>query len=607
MMRNKRPWIAAFALSLAGCGVGDSQPDTLAKAPQSIDQQMVSKLAIPLEEVPREFHRRAAQLLEDVRGSESAPTWETAILSPSVQPLYRPDMTSVAYYEFRVLVRQQPMGFIIVSAGDHDFPIAHWNFQGLSPTETLLQKAGSTATTFYKVDSLSYVAESPGGEMLANIGGLPNRIIGQDPSWLDRTFTPTDVQWVPTVGVADDSAATSGVVREEVSGPRIPTESIKLTGWSSWKELKTYYRESYGTMAESLRRQAAEEWETERLAQEPGEGLVVGSPLELALLYPQARFQLSGEGAQVVRPELVTTPSGSQLLVLTAFDATPGTETPLMVTLSYGNGVVETHRFVVLAREDVGTTQEPEADGSKSAASEGVHWTEMGQLGAWSPWTQYFAGTHDQQRLYGQISAGTSPNSSSCASGCGATAWAMLFGWGDKQAALGNAPWPKRWGMYRVNGGYGSNATAPVNQDTGVRNMTWEVRNRVNTFCFNGQGATAPWNMSNANGYLTNRSGATVSTHYNILGIHETRLRNKASSSIKDRKVPAIIGTGWLTHYPLAYGYRWRSRTVRKCVLFVCWNKTETQRNFYVNQGWYGNDNGWVGSGTWFAGQLYAN
>jgi hypothetical protein len=330
--------------------------------------------------------------------------------------------------------------------------------------------------------------------------------------------------------------------------------------------------------------------------------------MELALLYPQAEFQLAGAGAQMVRAERVTTPSGGQMLVLTAFTATPGVEQPLTVTLTYANSVAETLSLMVLAREDVETNQEPQSEGSRSAASEGVHWTELGALGTWSPWTQYFAGTHSNQRLYGQMSSGTGPNNSSCYSGCGATSWAMLFGWGDFQASVGHPTWTKRWGLYRVNGGYGSNAVAPSSMDPGVRNMTWEVRNRVDTFCniFNDSGATAPWNMSDASGYLKNRSGATLSTHYNVLGIHETRLREKARNSIRDRKVPAIIGTGWLTHYPLAYGYRWRSRVVKKCFIF-CWHETEYQRNFYVNQGWSGNSNGWVSSGTWFAGQLYAN
>lgn len=136
--------------------------------------------------------------------------------------------------------------------------------------------------------------------------------------------------------------------------------------------------------------------------------------------------------------------------------------------------------------------------------------------------------------------------------------------------------------------------------------MTWNIRNRIGTFCITGSGATFPWDMSQASGYLSGRTGASLSTHYNVFGVHETRLREKARDSIRDRKVPAIIGTGWLKHYPLAYGYRWRSRTVRKCFIF-CWNETEYQRQFYVNQGWGGSGNSWVSAGTWFAGQLYAN
>jgi hypothetical protein len=292
--------------------------------------------------------------------------------------------------------------------------------------------------------------------------------------------------------------------------------------------------------------------------------------------------------------------------VLTAFSAKPGTELPLTVDVRYGNGTAESLRFIILAREDV---SQPKASTSKSDGSESVHWADLGTLGTWSPWYNSFAGTHGDQRLYGQMASGTGPNTSSCYSGCGATAWSMLFGWGDLQASLGSSTWAKRWGMYRANGGYGADAVAPVLMDTGVRNMAWELRNHIDTFCnpFTDSGATAPWDMDEANDYLKNRSGATVSTHYNILGIHETRLREKARDSIKDRKVPAIIGTGWLTHYPLAYGYRFRNRTVKTCLLFICWTDTEYQRSFYVNQGHSGYGNGWVGASTWFAGELNPN
>jgi hypothetical protein len=136
-----------------------------------------------------------------------------------------------------------------------------------------------------------------------------------------------------------------------------------------------------------------------------------------------------------------------------------------------------------------------------------------------------------------------------------------------------------------------------------VNNMTWEIRNDVGTFCAFGQGATEPWNMHKASGYLSGRSTIKLYTHYNAFGIHEDRLRNRARDSIITHKTPAIIGTGWLAHYPLAYGYRTRSR--QRCIpLFGCW--TERQHQFYLNQGQGENNsgNGWVSTGTWFAGEI---
>ena len=89
------------------------------------------------------------------------------------------------------------------------------------------------------------------------------------------------------------------------------------------------------------------------------------------------------------------------------------------------------------------------------------------------------------------------------------------------------------------------------------------------------------------------------------LGICEDGLRDKAIASIVNRHTPAIIGTGWLSHYPLAFGYATQQRTVRKCFIF-CWDETVTDRFFYVNQGWGGGGAGdWVEASTWFCGQLY--
>jgi hypothetical protein len=146
------------------------------------------------------------------------------------------------------------------------------------------------------------------------------------------------------------------------------------------------------------------------------------------------------------------------------------------------------------------------------------------------------------QRLYHQIAAGIPPNTSSCWSGCGATGWSMLFGWADFQAANGNSYWAPRWGLYRANSGTGMDAVAPRNQDAGVANMTWEIRNDIQTFCILGNGATWPWKMVDASNYLAGRTGTSLSTYYNVFGITQHSIRRRVADSIIDRGTPAVIG-----------------------------------------------------------------
>jgi hypothetical protein len=158
-------------------------------------------------------------------------------------------------------------------------------------------------------------------------------------------------------------------------------------------------------------------------------------------------------------------------------------------------------------------------------------------------------------------------------------------------------------GIYREDGGRGDISVAPLHMDNGVRNMIKEIRNHIDTFCISGSGATFPWNMISSIKYLNGRTGTRLRTRYNSLGFSRSSCRKRARNAIRDRKTPAIIGTGWLKHYPLAYGYAWRKRTVRKCFIF-CWNTTVYDRYFYVNQGWGGSGNEWVSASTWFAGEI---
>ena len=202
------------------------------------------------------------------------------------------------------------------------------------------------------------------------------------------------------------------------------------------------------------------------------------------------------------------------------------------------------------------------------------------------------------QPRYNQYSYG------GCQIGCGPVAWTMLFGWADRQAGTGNAYWAPRNGLYRQNGGYGPDVVAPTGQDQGIRNVIQEIRGYVGTFCIFDSGATWPWEMVDAWHYLTGRSGTYLRAGWNDFGISRDWLRDRARDSIKFRSTPAVIGTGWLSHYPMAYGYAYQERTVRYCFLW-CWTDTVYDRWFYVNQGWGGAGNEWVSASTWFAGEIF--
>lgn len=586
--------------------------------PQTWQTAVLSNSPCPFtqnpQDVPQSIYRRAAQHLEDMRGSPLAPGWEQAQLG-QVRPLFRPDVSGPAYYEFLVqslaspglqaTSAMTPAGFIILSAGEHDFPIAHWNFTGESPTqelERLAQASGKRAFKFFKLDALGYAAEDVLGNQVATSGTPLLKVTGMEASWLTQPVTLTTSSWTPQQPAAEDGQGGQITGTLSTTGPL--SSSLQLSAWESWGALKQGYVGSYGVLAESLRRQASEDWRVESLVYTYGVVLRKGEVYLMPLLEAGANISMTGEGLTHVMTETVTRAGLLPALRFTALDSTPGVGYPLTVTLGYSAMPTETLRILIYEQHSV--LIPIVMNGSGGAAALNAQNTNSPQaVQGWGPWNYFWAGSHGDQRLYSQISANTAPNTSSCPSGCGGTAWAMLFGWADHQAALGNPAWSGRNGIYRVNGGYGADADAPLSMDTGVRNMTWEIRNRIGTWCAFGSGPTFPWDMEDASGYLAGRSYTRLFTHYNVLGIHETRLREYARDSIINRHTPAIIGTGWLTHYPLAYGYAWQSRTV-SCAWYEFWcsTKTEYNRSFYVNQGWGGSGNGWVASGTWFAGEI---
>jgi len=574
--------LALLALTCALASLAGGQPAGDAEA-------VLQWNDIDISQIPIEYHRRAVQLLGEMSGSELAPDWEgSPAIGQIVRPLYRPDVDGVAYYEFGV----EGGGFIILSTGEHDYPIPHWDFTGQRLTDQLLGEARQSgmevpaAYSFHKLDTLSYVLVSSEDEILAGGDDLPPLITGMDPRWLHERAQATEVE-------AD------GEGKRLISGE--PGSPVDLGEWASWKELKEGYTLSYEVLLEALRVEASEDWDIERAAAEVGEGLIPGDihrvPFLFAGLGVERKWTADGEGLDYVEIAEIHHRNSYPSLEIMVHKARPRAA-PFEVHIEYylgGELREEVLRFVVLDP----TTVKGEPDDIAMVRPDQVLGPRLGvgllNPGSWSQWHYFWAGSHIDQRLYGQFSQ------SGCISGCGAVAWAMLYGWIDHRACQGDANWiPRKW-IYRVNAGKHPtpDACAPRNQDAGVRTMIWEIRNRLGSWC--SSGATVPWDMVDGIYFLAGRSYGSVNTYYNPVGFALSGCRTRARDHIIYKDTPAIIGTGFLSHYPLAYGYAWRSRKVGWWIF----SYTQYSRWFYVNKGWYGSGNGWVSASTWFAGRFY--
>ncbi|WP_129673466.1 hypothetical protein [Candidatus Chloroploca sp. Khr17] len=565
------------------------------------------------QEVPEAVQRRAIEFLEELRGSDLAPEWVEARLSRDVRIIYRPDLQTPAYYEFSVEKPgpngYDPAGFIQLAAGEHDYPVAHWDVSGMSPTQELAEIAplGARLTEFYKLDALSYASEyeaiTPVGisavvDDVVNLGDLPQRIPG-------LSDLPQEEAELVTEGVDSE-----GNVERE--GP----EELPLSEqeeWPSWEALKKEYETAYAPLLAAQTQRVEETWKLDQNLRTNGETLIRGDLREVFGLpnQPITAINVTGDGttAQYLQQEQLTEETqlrGVRLVVLDE-PTDPATLLPVNVEITYGSGLSETVKYAIANSQALGLTGSnvvylPVVTQGGAGTAEVALSQTGAELNGWGPWQYWWADGNAGGIRYGQFTTG------GCASGCGATAWSILFAWVDRRAAENHPLWRNHWGLYRENGGLGSNAVAPLSQDTGVRNMTSEIRGQIGTFCIAGSGATWPWRMIDASKYVRPRASTSwrMNTRYDPTGLCWfgacDRNRNLARDQIINRRAPAVVGTGWLQHYPVAYGYAQRRK--RSCFLFIC--NTSYQRSFYVNNGWYGNNNGWTSADVWFAG-VYNN
>lgn len=578
---------------------------------------------VELGSVPLDAHRRAAQLLEDLRDGPLAedplgPGWADAVLWPYAVAMKRPDLDGVAYYEFplvAVSAGDDPTvpwarlgdaspgawrGAIVVAAGEHDEPVVGWSTAGPPVAAELFGYAadrGAEVETIVRLDVGAFGGEDRDGVLRAAVG--PNlgarvadavplaRVEGMQLAWLalpeeELPIASTDSVPVrdgqPVDGeVLDDTEAADVEHRIDRTGPT--ASPVTFEAWPDWPSLKSGYASSYEVFLEADRADAAVAWEVERAVAATGEGLVAGRSHRVARLFEDATVEVAGPGADLVT--IAPTADGRAFAVTVDPDA-PRLSLDLTVTYP-ALGRSETLRYILV----------PQA---LAAAATGAIATSAAS--AWSDWWfEDAAGLHDAQRLYAQFAW------DGCPTGCGATAWAMLFGWADYLAGQRVAPWTPRWGIYRIDGAKagGLDAVAPKHMENGPRRITVEIRGYIDTFCLVGNAPTYPTQMGDAAAYLTGRSLARISTSYNGLGYRSDGLRDRVITELK-RDRAAVVGLGFLQHYAVAVRYATRHRwlldyTGRPAYPLI-------QRRFFVNQGWGGYRNGYVTAKTWFAGSI---
>lgn len=247
----------------------------------------------------------------------------------------------------------------------------------------------------------------------------------------------------------------------------------------------------------------------------------------------------------------------------------------------------------------------------------------------------HWAAAHDpiaamrKVRKYSQLRGSQGPNAAPCASGCGATAWAMLFGWVDHMAHAGDPKWAHYKGMYRRDGAIaGPDAEAPefmwtdmprlvqsIRKDheleAGVGKIVEEIRRYLDDWgaagcTTTGSRFTAPQIMAQARQYVDARDiDIGLTAEYDGIGAMTAEGRNNALKQIEDHDQVVAIGIGWLSHYPLAYGYE-RARFIAWDAARRRWSRETLHQRFVVNMGWgqYGSEN--VPFDSWFAGYLTA-
>ena len=539
---------------------------------------------IQMSEVPQAIRRRAARLVEDVRGKPV--TWsDGASLGGFAHPVERPDVEDVAYYELAV----DPTGFVICATDEHDAPIPHYNTDQATLGERLAERGDGDLERLVWVDRLRYVAENEDGQKMAAYGNQVPKIEGLD------ALLDADEEGVrsvrygppPTVGDVPDGEVDEGYepVLLESANDRAPPEEASIETWDSYRALLDGYEDTYGPLLDDLADRASDAWETMGETRSIPPGTAHREPI----LGDQRVEDVDGPTVGDLFVERHAREAAHDALVLTPTTDAVGEEISLTLDGAAGRETLTYHVQVDA--------------GPQSGRLDRVGGSGAGGTAKWTAW----AGGFSIQPKYRQF-----PHDG-CFVGCGPVSWAILFGWADRQADSGqfNSTWNPRYGLYQDGGRrYSNDAVAPLelfdsndNRNGGVFSIIREISQYVDTFCVNNtQAASLPGDMDEARQYFDGRTHASLQVFHSLSGRPRPKCKSRARKSIRGDdpekgQTPVIVGKGFLSHYPIAYAYRKAG-----------WPGTDEVK---VNNAWGTHDDigadaiEWIWAQSWFSGEIF--
>jgi hypothetical protein len=342
-----------------------------------------------LSEVPIEYRRKAIDHLESIRGTEMAPAGgREAELADEAYPIYRPDIDGAAYWEFEIqlggvvaprtiatsealanpefaeTLREsaaergegeagplEGLGFIMVSTGEHDYPVPHWSLERPPVSRQLEAEAGESGAAvarIYKLDALAYVGENDAGEEVARSGQTPAPFEGLGHDLGRQSGAISSLKTKPQRGANEEKARE---IKHSVTraGPGPP--EVRPADPKDWPRLKERYGDAFGPFLDVLRKRAAEPWKIDKAVAKFGEGVMAGEPFKIGLLRREAAIEVTGEGAGLVDLELDDKPGKRPKVHGRARKSPHGRETDFEVRVRYPDGEEETLRYFIVSRD----------------------------------------------------------------------------------------------------------------------------------------------------------------------------------------------------------------------------------------------------------------